>query len=858
MANKIRIESNPYEQNITYSRFDETSGEYITITQAESASSGLLNDEFKKCFFPFKAKEILCQILDEYGTNEELEIVFEGPNDEFEELKDVQNTDDEFKKVNISFGEKRLEDGRDVIREINDIFKEIKPIVEDCVNNNESINRNLEKFSDASNDLIPICVIGNTNMGKSTFINALLGAEYLPQDKNRCTAKIYKITKSPQEDRAKVKFDFDKEPISVIFKSSYEIKGQMPKDFENNLRKSLNEESGSNWSTRITKLLRFLNVYDENNNTQVISDLIELEVPFNSDVFQKSNNPFVIFDTPGSNYAGNKKDSELLKQQMKDLTNGLPIFVSDYGSLEINDNDALIDELQSFTELDQRFTLLIVNKADSAQLDYESWNRDEIDNILGENVPKKLANRGLQGIFFISSIMGLGYKTKRNFIDKPVYREFNKCEKTFDGSDKELLLELFKFNIMPDQLKHRFETEIPQDINQIYLNSGLFSIEKAIETYANKYSAYNKCQQSYLFLEEVFKITTKEIENQTKKINSSIDQLNSNFEKEKKELIERLEKTIDINKENYNSIRDKQIEVFRSQNKKETYFDKKILAGKEEEIYQEEETNRSVKDLGSKYEDVKKQRWITLKGDLGDAGLIFISVVKGDKSFSDGIEQLKKALNSYNDNTKKVNIEQQNLKENITQAENASYGKALSSFEKIYSEEAIKKQNDIFKQSEDFWQNKSNELKQELTDIVTKSNALDDAQKNRIQEIIATYEQIQLNTQTIKDKDNKQWKKRFTNRINVSKLSDYFNKVIKDSIDTLYKETQLNHKHIFEDWIDKLFDVIRDNIVEMNPTLKLYSDKITEYKKRRQQLENNLSQLVDITEVIKEKISWKE
>ena len=42
---------------------------------------------------------------------------------------------------------------------------------------------------------------------------------------------------------------------------------------------------------------------------------------------------------------------------------------------------------------------------------------------------------------------------------------------------------MYKFNILPKQLKNKFEKELPESINRVYLNSGLYSIEKEIETY---------------------------------------------------------------------------------------------------------------------------------------------------------------------------------------------------------------------------------------------------------------------------------------------------------------------------------------------------------------------------------------
>ena len=71
---RIKIESNPYEQNISFSKFDFDGESFQPITDS---SSKLLSVDFTKCFFPFKAKEILSQLVDEYAVNGNLEIVFD-------------------------------------------------------------------------------------------------------------------------------------------------------------------------------------------------------------------------------------------------------------------------------------------------------------------------------------------------------------------------------------------------------------------------------------------------------------------------------------------------------------------------------------------------------------------------------------------------------------------------------------------------------------------------------------------------------------------------------------------------------------------------------------------------------------
>lgn len=593
VMNRIRIKSNPYKKEIEYARYDEKTGDYIVIASDNYPKSKLIGD-LEKCFFPFKAKEIISIIIDEFKDPNNPEIFFEGPNDEYTELIDVKETDSDFKNICIYKGEEYLADGRDVIVKINERIKnDIEQIVKDCVrdddNAKQSLQQKLNKYTEASNVYIPICVIGNTNMGKSTFINALVGAEYLPQDKNRCTAKVYKITQSEQFDRAKVSFSYNGQSITIIFKDTFEISGKLSHEIEKEIQRILNEKTDCCLSERVSTLLKFLNTYDEKNESnqkQVVfeDDIIELEVPFNSDILQKSNNQFIIFDTPGSNYAGNKKDADLLKKHMNGLTNGLPIFVTTYSGLSTNDNDELIKELQSIEELDQRFTILVINKADERELKLKesTWNRQEEDKIKDQELPRRIADNGLQGIYFVSSWFGLGYKNNGHFLDSDESDTYERDVRDFDGSSNpKYTKRLYKFNILPEQIKKKFEQGIPENINAVYLNSGLYSIEKEIDTYATKYSAYNKCLQSCQYLDDVFAYISKQIEVQTTSITNDINDYISTFNKEKQELCKKIKDKIVDQQEQYNKIRENQI--------KETlcnevvYFEKGIF----EKIYED-------------------------------------------------------------------------------------------------------------------------------------------------------------------------------------------------------------------------------------------------------------------------------
>ena len=193
---KVKIVSNPYNREIQYFSFNEFTNEWESIKNS-SPNSRLREDETGKTFLPFKIKEVIDIVIEEYYTgSDRVEIVFEGTQDEFAEVESVCNEEEVADKVILSKTPTMLENARFIFKETKDIFETVHPIIKKIVKEDAGIMMDLNKVSDALNDIIPICVFGNYSSGKSTFINALIGYEVLPSGGDPVTAKIFKITRS--------------------------------------------------------------------------------------------------------------------------------------------------------------------------------------------------------------------------------------------------------------------------------------------------------------------------------------------------------------------------------------------------------------------------------------------------------------------------------------------------------------------------------------------------------------------------------------------------------------------------------------------------------------------------------------
>ena len=62
----IKIISNPYKKDIRYQRLEEASGNWVDINYEKNPNSKLLSKELVGGFFPFKVKQIVERIIDEY------------------------------------------------------------------------------------------------------------------------------------------------------------------------------------------------------------------------------------------------------------------------------------------------------------------------------------------------------------------------------------------------------------------------------------------------------------------------------------------------------------------------------------------------------------------------------------------------------------------------------------------------------------------------------------------------------------------------------------------------------------------------------------------------------------------------
>lgn len=845
---KIKIISNPYTQSTEFQSWSQSSEKWVAINEAICPNSELLNAELKEGFFPFKARQIIDILIEEYCTESEiLEIVFEGTEDEYRELESICTSEKYISKVTPRKSNIYLENARDILPDVINVFKELTPLIEDYTNGREDIQKKLDRFSDASNDVIPICVIGNYSSGKSTFINALVGYELLPSSDEPTTAKIYRITQSEYMDRAKITFDCAGDNVSLQLRSdSYKfIVGSVDNPLVASITTILDELSTSPLSVKLNNILNFINTYANEGETIEISDLIQVEAPFSVDgIWGKTRNKFVIFDTPGSNSASNRKHYDVLKKAMENLTNGLPIFVSEFDSLDSTDNDNLYQYIKSLGKLDNRFTMIIVNKADSASLNREGYTEEYRDRILSLAIPKKLY---AGGIYFISSIMGLGSKNGGEFISDHNAEIFeDQCGK-YTNPQSRFYKKLYQYDILPAQIKAKLDTLSLQQSNLLYANSGLYAVEQAVGTFADVYSHYNKCHQSEQFLGDVISSTLSEIEAKKAKTKEYRKRVHGQLERDKEKLMQALETESNNYKSLFETNYNNEMNTLYS-DIKDIYTKKELLALKKKLM-----TEKTVE------QDVSGKRDQVLDCVRNIPRHLFETMPQDNKG------ERKKSLRIVGagavEDWQNVVEEQSKLRETKKCVKKEASEQVLETVKKRFVEKWTFAQNQLEKRSTEFCSFKTDEFRKELLSLVTESSALSKDQREKIAGIIMEYQPMDYRISADELFDKAKFLHRIfgvVDRLDITKLSKQYNKNMRNEVKSYFDALNTSRLESFNAWRASLVGIICENIIEFNPALYDQWKIIEEENFRIQELEKKICMLQDYTSQISEMMSWKE
>lgn len=852
----IKIKSNPYEKEIKYFSYQKQSGEWKEI-QESNPNSKLREDESEKSFLPFRIKEIVDTLLEEYYVDsEKVNIVFEGTQEEYEVLEKVCMMPEMTDKISLTKANVILENAKLILSDTKEIFKTVQPIIEEIMHNDSKVEKDLNKVSDALDDIIPICVFGNYSAGKSTFINSLIGHEILPSGGDPVTAKIYKIELSDSDELARIRFKHWDDEIELIFEGKiFRIrKGKSEDEMLCELARIMEDNDEDDMFRLINRALEFINGYEKIDLDSIeISDLIQVEVPFAKEgVLGRSRNKFVIFDTPGSNSNSNTDHSKVLADALQGFSNGIPVWVSQYETIDSNDNAKLCDDVLNIKALDNRFTMIVLNKADTSDLPEKGFSEKQIRNIREYNAVEKMY---ASGIYFVSSIMGLGAKNNGRLADKYYRKTYRSQQEMFSDPEDLDYITLYTYNLMPEQIKNEMVkyskicTQSKTDL--IYANSGLFCIEQEMEDFASKYSAYNKCQMVYMFLSEVIGKTNAVIVGKKEYLTKTREARKDELEEASEELIDTLSNTAKMKEDEFCRETRNFLKTYVTANLDYSYAPDE-LAKLDEEIAKYNEKESEYGSQESNYTEAKENIWSHLKAN-GQ------SLLKGNVK-----ESLKTMKEDFVKDYREIQMNKSEIDTSRSEIDKATSDQIMKLVVERYKKSISGAQIKTGLVIKQHWMNNAETLKNTLVAIITGSDALSAKQRDDLSEMITNHQGLLIDDGANKFVKAKYLKGRIlgfqlgtSERLNTKRLANSFNNLIAKNVKAMSEDLNENCYAAFRTWKENLCSLIEENITELNPQLKQMAELIKEETDKINRLTDNQRIISSSYEEIKELMDWK-
>ena len=845
----IKIVSNPYEREIEY--FVKKGDCFVNICeQNDSLNSKLREDDYKTCFLPFKIKDIIDILIKEYYVLGEsrLNVIFEGANDEFKEVQRICEDESYASKINLVFSDRELYNARQIKEQISEEFKRISRIIYQETTD-EKLKKKIEKIERALENYIPVCVFGNYSSGKSTLINALIGRELLPSGGDAVTARVYEIRDSKQDDYARISFLYEKESVEIaLLNDGYKlVDGNAGIPIVKEIQSTLETNRDLDIIGKSSKIIELINSYSF--DEEIMDKLglsVCIDVPFlKRGILGNTDNQFVIFDTPGSNSNSNEDHTRVLEEAMSDFSNGIPIWVATYESMDSNDNAELCKRILGIESLDSRFTLIVLNKCDDVDLDGCS---EKV--VLGKNSIKSMYSGG---VFFVSSVMGLGSKLDGKILGRHYRREYAGKKNQYSDQDDEFYDPLYKYDILPAQMKDELVKNAKSDGNLIYANSGLLSLESMMDLFAENYATYNKCKMVYDFTMEVIDGVQNEITTSREELSQKREDLNARLDEDRKNLLNACRETVhsadSLKTELADDIQSIENEVADLFKRDDEWFKEKT-----DSIY------KSIRDDRKTDYDERKDEYEEADSAMRDHFNENKHVFRDGKFFENLEKLIDEGFSDWKKRREKIDAN------NELQAD--TFNKTSDEVIELVNEEYQNNISDaseiVIKRLREFWLEKYEQKKDDLEMTINNSDALSDEEKTDVVNMISNYQPAQKNVNEEKFVKEKYlqgvafWllNKLESKKLNLDRLQRQYDKMITRTIKEIVNSINKNEFNSFIRNLNSLLIDIEMNVIKYSPELSKIQleiagidDTITAKKERREELSKSRDK-------IRKLISW--
>lgn len=406
-----------------------------------------------------------------------------------------------------------------------------------------------KKREQLSTSDINLCLVGTYSSGKSTFINTLIGRRILPESINSETAKMFRIKNNTIPS---VSFnlggpdtaDFNRVTITwSVEKEKFIFESERP--CENTKRKIQNEISNAlvfhlqqhEQLYQILKTINELPNVSTENSPEYVDGIIDVNFPIHLD----PNVNFTFYDTPGTDSNSNEH-LLVLQKALQQQTNSILIILYEPTKMEGTGNSILYKLIHSSREnaesssqvnIDLTRSLHIINQADTRSLTDLNNLKDkrvgislkETDKIYNEQA--EYIDLAAERLFFVSSKAAYIAKAIEANVDTEDERLWlanhrNEINNTpaldpllAKNEDCEIETGMyFKLNrmanadndtkrLLDDCMEELKRCDEPSDnslhpiLHRVYVNSGMYAIEKEIIRYGQKYALAVKAKGLY-------------------------------------------------------------------------------------------------------------------------------------------------------------------------------------------------------------------------------------------------------------------------------------------------------------------------------------------------------------------------
>ncbi len=470
MSYEIHIEHNPFTIETKFFTRSSQQGEW----QKPAVDSSLMKYANKRLqlwienFF----EEVDREEFNEYGN---FNVIFKGVEADYLDVKSAAEKAKE-KNINVNLQWENVTEVSERLKQIKDLMREAQqhPIFQEKINQSKEIQAN---FDAALNRDFDVYVTGTMSSGKSTFINAMLGCELLPNANEATTATITQI------------MDNDSMSHGEFIGERYSKNGDLV-----------------NPKQKIT--LSNLQEWNKLENTK----LIKLEGNVKG-VTQREDVRLVISDTPGPNNSQDKSHWETTQGYIEDSQrNPLILYILNATQDTTSDNTLVLSMIADIMkkggkQSKDRF-VFVLNKMD--QYDFEK--EKGIEKTL-EDMRIYLKSNGIEDplIYPVSALSAclLRRKDEKESLTRSERQMLDKWKNTCRPEPEENYLGINFVEHMPLTSNAKAILN-KRELASAEYRTGIPAIESMIDEYIDKYNLPNRVNRAYSALMKAIKNSNDE------------------------------------------------------------------------------------------------------------------------------------------------------------------------------------------------------------------------------------------------------------------------------------------------------------------------------------------------------------